>query len=76
MMLINQRKFKDADDYLVDAEKAIKEYINWGWLSVVYKLNDLFDSTDIYSEVGFRSNFSKIASLIGVASHNLTPLLR
>lgn len=59
MMLINPRKYKDEDDFLIDTEKAIKDYINNGGLAVVYKLDDLFESTDVYSEVGFRSKLYK-----------------
>lgn len=57
VLVINPRQFKDEDDYLVDAEKVVKEFINGGGLAVVYKLDDLWTSMDIFASEEFESKF-------------------
>ncbi|RWS24786.1 biotin--protein ligase-like protein [Leptotrombidium deliense] len=61
IFIINQRKYKEEDEFLINLEKVVKEYISAGGNVVVYKLDELWENGDyiIGGEDGMRKNVFK-----------------
>ncbi|RWS09849.1 biotin--protein ligase-like protein [Dinothrombium tinctorium] len=61
IFIINSRKYKEEDEFLISVDKVVKEYISSDGLFVIYKLDELWENGDyiIGGEDGLKTNVFK-----------------